>query len=69
LARAALTNSSIVLYGDSLRTESMSSSIATIMSAVITSRWSPGSRPSILPDTIIGVAPAMVCASPFLLMR
>src|SRR6185295_12112610 len=69
LARAAFTKSSIVLYGDSVRTESISSSIATIMRIVIASRWSPGRRPSILPETIIGVAPAITCGSPFLLMR
>jgi hypothetical protein len=57
------------LNGDSLRTESISSSIATIMRIVMTSRWLPGSRPSILPDTIIGVAPATTCESPFLLIR
>src|ERR1051326_2187463 len=69
LARAALTRSSIVLYGDSVRTESMSSSIATIIRIVIASRWSPGRRPSILPEASIGVAPATGFASPFFLMR
>ena len=69
LARAALTKSSIVLNGDSVRTESISSSIATIISVVMALRWSPGSRPSILPETTIGVAPAMTCGSPFLFIR
>ena len=68
-ARAALTNSSIVLYGDSVRTDSISSSMATIISTVIASRWLPGSRPWSLPETIIGVAPAITCESPFLLIR
>jgi len=38
LARAALTKSSIVLYGLSLLTEIISSSIATTISVVIASR-------------------------------
>jgi hypothetical protein len=68
-ARAALTKSSSVLYGESVRTESMSSSIATIMRIVIASRWLPGRRPWSLPETIIGVAPAMTCGSPFFVIR
>ena len=69
LARAAATKSSIVLNGDSVRTESMSSSMATIISTVMASRWLPVRRPCSLPETIIGVAPAITYESPFLLMR
>ena len=69
LALAALTNSSIVLYGDSLRTDSISSSIATIISIVIASRWLPLRRPCSLPDTTIGVAPAITYESPFFEIR
>ena len=69
LARAALTKSSMVWWGLSERTEIISSSIATIIRLVIASRWSPGSRPSILPETMSGVAPATTFESPFLFIR
>jgi hypothetical protein len=71
LARArlgVLTNSSTVWYFDSVRTDSISSSMATIMS-IDMSRWLPGRRPSILADTIVGAAPAITWGSPFLFKR
>ena len=69
LSRAAFTNSSMVWYWDSARTESISSSMAMIIRMVIPSRWLPVMRPSILPETMNGVPPATTCGSPFLPRR
>ena len=51
------------------RRPTVEATVVAIISTVITSRWLPGSRPCSLPETIIGVAPAITCESPFLLIR
>ena len=43
--------------------------MAMIMRMVMASRWSPVRRPSIFPDTTMGVAPATTWESPFLPIR
>ncbi len=58
----------MVWYLESLRTDSISSSIAMIISVVM-SWWLPGRRPSILSETTPGVPPAMTELSPFLPSR